>query len=301
MPETIAAASDAFLDYLLNVRQSSEHTLRAYRSDMQRLLDWMAKEASDIEDVKMLDAHSLRAFIADQAELNLAPSTLARIVSSTRAFGKFLTRSERVENNPAGLLRAPKLGRKLPHYLENDDIDKLLDAPQGSDEKALRDKAILEVLYSTGARVGELVGINDDSINFRHELVSLRGKGKKERLAPLGDPAIQALKAYFQTRDSHHGTADNERGSFLSVRGKRLHDRDVRRILDHYLQVSGLSQKTSPHTLRHSFATHLLQAGADIRSVQELLGHASLNTTQIYTHLDLEHLRDVYNKAHPRA
>lgn len=301
MAETIAAASQAFLDYLEHVRQSSEHTLRAYNGDLKRLLNWFEKEAPDVTDITQVEANSLRAFIADQASEKLAASSLARLVASTRAFGKFLARTERLSHNPAGMLRAPKLGRKLPHYLEAEDIDALLSAPHGENEKALRDKALLETLYSTGARVSELVGINDDAINFQQELVVLRGKGKKERLAPLGEPAVEAIKAYMVSRDSAHGRADADRGTFLSKRGKRLYDRDVRRILDHYLLLCGLSQKTSPHTLRHSFATHLLQAGADIRSVQELLGHASLNTTQIYTHLDLEHLRAVYRKAHPRA
>lgn len=301
MAETPQAASAAFLSYLADVRQSSEHTIRAYTRDMQRLHDWLQQEAPDIDDVTQLEANTLRAFIADQAAQSLAASSLARIVATIRAFGKFLARTERLAHNPAGMLRAPKTSRKLPHYLESQDIDALLDAPQGNTEKALRDRAILETLYSTGARVSELVGLNDDDFNLRHALVVLRGKGKKERLAPLGDPALDAIKAYWECRDLKHGGADNQRGTFLSTRGKRLYDRDVRRIMDHYLGICGLSHKTSPHTLRHSFATHLLQAGADIRSVQELLGHASLNTTQIYTHLDLEHLRKVYAQAHPRA
>ena len=301
MADTVDQAVQAFLDYLEHIRQSSEHTLRAYKNDMKRLLEWLEREAPDITSITQLEANSLRAFIADQAGLNLAASSLARIVASVRAFGKFCARSERLAHNPAGMLRAPKQQRSLPHYLESADIDALLSAPQGDDEKSVRDRALLETLYSTGARVSELVGINDDAINMRHALVTLRGKGKKERIAPLGDPALDAIKAYMQLRDAKYGRGEDERGTFLSTRGKRLHDRDIRRLMDHYLGKCGLSQKASPHTLRHSFATHLLQAGADIRSVQELLGHASLNTTQIYTHLDLEHLRSVYAKAHPRA
>lgn len=304
-PETIGETVQAFKDYLQHVRMYSEHTLRAYAGDLKRLLAWLEKEASDITDIRQLEGQSLRAFIADQASEDLAPSTLARLVACMRAFGKFLANSERLSYNPAGMLRAPRQGRTLPHYLESEDILALFNAAAaGTSEKYLRDTAILETLYSTGMRVSELVGLDDQRIDFQQDLVIVRGKGKKERLAPLGRPAHQALRTYIQTRNSVHGHDDStaqQRGTFLSVRGNRLHDRDVRRILDHYLSVCGLSQKTSPHTLRHSFATHLLQAGADIRSVQELLGHASLNTTQIYTHLDVEHLRKVYELAHPRA
>ena len=199
--------------------------------------------------------------------------------------------------------------RKLPHYLETHDLEALLAAPQGDDESALRDRAILETLYSTGMRVSELVGMNDRDLDLIGGIVRVRGKGRKERLAPVGMPAVRAIEAYRVARDAKHGRDTAERGTFLSSAkakrggggGRRISDVDVRRRLAHHLAAAGLSSRTTPHTLRHSFATHLLRAGADIRVVQELLGHRSLNTTQIYTHLTIEALRQVYRKAHPRA
>jgi integrase/recombinase XerC len=204
------------------------------------------------------------------------------------------------------LLRGPRQRRALPHWLEPDEITALLAAPHGGDEAAVRDKALLETLYSTGMRVGELVAVNDADLDPAAGTCLIRGKGRKERLGLLGGPALAALAAYRLRRDAIHGGGAPDRGTFLSVRarhrgGRRLTDRDVRRILLRYLVACDLSRKITPHTLRHSFATHLVQAGADIRSVQELLGHASLSTTAIYTHLSLDALREVYRKAHPRA
>jgi integrase/recombinase XerC len=299
--ETIEEASEAFLASLRDLRQASEHTLRAYRGECRRLLDWLAREAGDLQHPQELDGRSLRAYIADLAAGGLAPSSLARAVAALRAFGRFLLTTERVTANPAGLLRAPKQGRKLPSVLEDAEIEALLAAPDPATQAGARDRAMLEILYSGGLRVGELVSLDDRQIDCLGQVVLVRGKGRKERLAPLGRPAVQAFEAYRLLRDAAHGRGREDRGAFLSLRGQRISDRDVRRRLDGYLAATGLSPKTSPHTLRHSFATHLLQAGADIRAVQELLGHASLNTTQIYTHLSLEHLREVYRLAHPRA
>jgi integrase/recombinase XerC len=300
--ETITQACDCFLAHLRDARQVSEHTLRAYGNDLKRLLDWLALEAPDLQHLFQLEDRSLRSFVADQAEQGLAGASVARLVASLRSFGRFVATTERLSYNPAGMLRAPRSGRKLPQVFEQDDVAALLAAPKGNDFKALRDRAILELLYSTGMRVGELVALDDSHIDPLGGLVTVRGKGRKERLALLGGPAIEAWEAYRLARDAAHGRdPGGRRGAWLSLRGKRLYDRDIRRMLDHYLALCGLSPKASPHTLRHSFATHLLQAGADIRSVQELLGHASLNTTQIYTHLDLKQLREVYRRAHPRA
>ncbi|MBA2482411.1 MAG: tyrosine recombinase XerC [Planctomycetes bacterium] len=307
MTETIGQSAEAFLAYLRDARQASAHTLRAYTRELADVLAWLAREAPEVASVGSISGSLLRAYVADRAGSGLAPASVARAVACLRSFGKFLATTERLGANPAALLRAPRVGRKLPHWLETSDIDLLLSAPQGDDERGCRDRALFEVLYSTGMRVGELVALNDRQIDLIGGVAVVRGKGRKERLAPLGKPAITALEAYVRRRDSAHGPGAGARGTFLSVRapkrrgGKRLADRDVRRILAHHLAVLGLSPKTSPHTLRHSFATHLLSAGADIRAVQELLGHASLNTMQIYTHLTIDALRAVYEKAHPRA
>jgi integrase/recombinase XerC len=304
-------AADAFLAHLGNARQASPHTLRAYRHELDACLAWFAREAPDVQDLHQLDARLLRHCIADRASSGLEPASVARAVAVVRAFGRFLATSERLSANPAATLRAPRKPRKLPHYLETDEIGALLAAPLANapadDEAALRDAALLELLYSTGMRVSEVVGLDDGHIDLFGGVVTARGKGRKERLAPMGRPAVRAFESYRARRNAIHGAGTPQRGSFLSIAhprgdgGVRLADRDVRRILERYLTLTGLSSKTTPHTLRHSFATHLLRAGADIRAVQELLGHASLNTTQIYTHLTIDALRAVYEKAHPRA
>jgi integrase/recombinase XerC len=306
---------EAFLAHLRDGREASTHTLRAYRHELAGLLAWLGREAPQVATVADLAAPLLRACIADRAGgdgghgRSPSPASVARTVAALRAFGRFLATSERLGANPAALLRAPRVGRKLPHYLETAEIEALLAAPAGDGEAAVRDRAMLEMLYSTGMRVGELVALDDRHLDLIGGVARLRGKGRKERLAPLGTPAVRAFESYRAIRDATHGRDTAGRGSFLSVAGakrgggggRRLSTRDVQRILAKHIALTGLSPKTSPHTLRHSFATHLVQAGADIRVVQELLGHSSLNTTQIYTHLTIEALREVYRRAHPRA
>jgi integrase/recombinase XerC len=309
--ESVAAAGAAFIAHLRDARQASEHTLRAYRHELDGLLAWLGRSAQAGTAVAELSPVLLRSWISERAGAagSVSPATLARTVAALRAFGRFLATSERLPANPALMLRAPRVGRPLPHYLEAAQIEALLLAPSGPDEAPLRDRAMLELLYSTGMRVGELVALEDRHLDLIGQVARLRGKGRKERLAPLGEPAIRAFEAYRSARDQHHGPAVSGRASFLSVStakrasggGRRLSTRDVGRIVARHLAAAGLSSRTSPHTLRHSFATHLVQAGADIRAVQELLGHSSLNTTQIYTHLTIEALREVYDRAHPRA
>jgi integrase/recombinase XerC len=307
--DTITDAVDAFLAHLTDARQASTHTLRAYRHELSGFCAWPNTAPSGRQALSALTPSLMRLFIAERAGAALKPATLARTVASLRAFGRFLATSERLTANPATLLRAPRARRKLPRYLERDQINALLAAPSGdSDEATLRDRAILELLYSTGMRVAELVALDDRSLDLIGGVAVVRGKGRKERLAPIGTPAVKAIERYRTTRDTIHGRGELTRGTFLSVAtakrsaggGHRLSDQDVRRILVRRCAEAGLPA-TSPHTLRHSFATHLLQAGADIRAVQELLGHRSLNTTQIYTHLTIGALREVYRKAHPRA
>lgn len=300
MSERVADAVAAFLDHFRDGEGASPHTLRAYRGDLDRFLDWLAREAEDVDTVERLDSRTLRSHVADLAASGRARTTIARAVAALRSFGRFLHRSGRRDHDPATTLRPPRPERHLPHYLDDDDLSRLLDAPQGEGWMALRDRAILEALYSSGMRVSELVGCNDGAIDSRSGAIRVRGKGRKERLALLGGPAVEAVERYRRARDAALPERA-DRAVFVSKNGRRLADRDVRRILDRHLATSGVSPKTSPHTLRHSFATHLLRRGADIRAVQELLGHASLNTTQVYTHLDLEDLREVYHLAHPRA
>ena len=295
-----------FLDHLRDAANASPHTIRAYAGDLEAMLAWLDANAPDVATIHALQPIHLRAFAADRAGQG-ARASVARTVATLRSFGAFLVRSERLSASPATMLRGPRADRKLPHYLERDDVARLLAAPAGDDERACRDRALLEVLYSTGMRVSELVGLDDPDLDLIGGMCKARGKGRKERLCLLGAPAVRAVEAYRRVRITVHGVGTPTRGLFLSIRalrrkgGRRLLDRDVRRILERHLITAGLSTVTTPHTLRHSFATHLVQAGADIRSVQELLGHASLNTTQIYTHLTIGALREVYQKAHPRA
>ena len=291
-------------DYLigLRARERSLHTQRAYTRELSGFLRWLAEHHPAITTSGGLEHAVLRGYLAHRAASGLAHASTARLAACLRSFGKWLAVTERIPANPGALLRSPRVKRALPIFMETADLELLLAAPAGEEEAAVRDRAMLEVLYSTGMRVGELVGSNDRDYDLIGGVVKVRGKGRKERLAPLGRPALTALRAYRTVRDAVHGSdATKARGTFLSLNGLRLYDRDVRRLLQKHLLTAGLSSKIHPHTLRHSFATHLLQAGADIRAVQELLGHASLNTTQIYTHLTIEALREAYAKAHPRA
>jgi integrase/recombinase XerC len=305
--ESLATAMDAFVAHLRDGRDASPHTVRAYERELSELRAWIVERAPQVGTPAQLGGQVLRAYLADRAAGGLANSSLARLVAALRSFGRFLATTERLGANPAALLRAPRQGRKLPHYLEQQEIERLLTAPAGDDERCARDRAILEALYSTGMRASELVGLDDRDLDLIGGVARLRGKGRKQRLAPLGMPAVHAIEAYQRARDAAHGRGPASRGTFLSSKdgkkggGRRLATRDLQRILARRILEAGLSPKTTPHTLRHSFATHLLRAGADIRAVQELLGHASLNTTQIYTHLTIDALREVYRRAHPRA
>ena len=287
-----------YLRYLREVRQASAHTLRAYERDLARCLQYLRREEGRLPRAGELNATRLRLYLASLSESGLQPSSLARHLSSLRSFLRWLEERGRLPANPAAALRGPRRRRKLPRYLEEHEVEALLDAPQPADTEARRDRALLEVLYSTGCRAAELVGLDEDDLDLHRGLVRLRGKGRKERLGMLGQPARAALATYLE----HKAAAGRERGAlFLNHRGGRLTDRSLRRILERCLRRAGIARACTPHTLRHSFATHLLRRGADLRTVQELLGHASLATTQIYTHVSLEGLRRLYERANPLA
>jgi integrase/recombinase XerC len=314
MNQPIAQAIQAFLAHQADVRQASPHTLRAYRHEMASFLAFLTANGHDLLPIAELSSSLLRSYLADRSETGrgkrpLKPTSIARTAAALRSFARYLAASERLPANPAAMLRAPRVRRALPHYLDGEAVTRLLNGPEGDEEEPVRDRAILEMLYSTGMRAGELVALDDASLDLIGGVARLRGKGRKERLAPLGIPAIRCFERYAQLRNNLHGPPTKGRACFLSCAtakrgtggGRRLATRDLQRIVAHTVQLIGMSPKTTPHTLRHSFATHLTQAGADIRSVQELLGHSSLNTTQIYTHLTIEALREVYPRAHPRA
>jgi integrase/recombinase XerC len=244
----------------------------------------------------------LRGLLTALHEAGFAKTSIARKLASLRSFYRFGQREGWVKANPARALRNPRKGRTLPHFLTTEEIGKLLAAPAARTPMGLRDRAILETLYSAGLRVSELVGLNDGDVDMPQGIVRVRGKGRKERLAPLGSYALKALAAWLKVRQvSPRQPQGRETPVFTNRFGTRLTTRSVGRLLEKYLAETGLDARTSPHTLRHSFATHLLDRGADVRSVQELLGHKSLVTTQIYTHVTTASLRAAYEKAHPRA
>ena len=304
MTETATAVLDGlarrFLSRLATERNYSEHTIRAYGRDLREFFQFLAEEGK--ADVHAVDHLLLRKYLARLRARDLARTTISRILSSLRSFYSHLCREGFCDQNPVKAVRAPRMERKLPHFLTPEEVEKLLGAPDRATVAGKRDLAILETLYSTGARVSELVGMNVDDLDFISDLVLVRGKRKKERLCHLGRYAVEALKDYLFVRGVGPDRAGlTHQPLFLNKLNTRLSDRGVRRILDKYILVCGLSSKTSPHTLRHSFATHMLSGGADLRAVQELLGHESLATTQIYTHLPMETLMAVYARSHPRA
>lgn len=290
-----------FLRHLDVERGASEHTLKSYREDLQTFEEYFADDAGKAPQPGTIRAVDLRGYLSALHDAGYAKTSIARKLASLRSFYRFGQRQGWVDANPATALRNPRKGRKLPHFLTTDEIGKLLAAPDDQ-PLGLRDRAILETLYSAGLRVSEAVGLNDGDVNLREAIVRVRGKGRRERLAPLGSYAIEAINQWKQVRQlAPKAPTGPDAPLFVNRFGTRLSTRSVGRMLEKYLHLADLDGRTSPHTLRHSFATHLLDRGADIRSVQELLGHKSLVTTQIYTHLSTANLREAYEKAHPRA
>jgi integrase/recombinase XerC len=291
-----------FLRYLLVERNSSPLTVKSYREDLTALNEYLTESYGHEPEPAEISALDLRGYVAALHEAGYAKTSVARRLASLRSFFRFAQREGMADANPAKPLRNPRPDRNLPHFLTTDEIGRLLESPPRTDPAGLRDRAILETMYSAGLRVSELVGINDGDLDFEGGLVRIRGKGRRERLAPLGSFALEAIQQWQSCRKlSPREPKGPEAPLFVNKFGRRLTTRSIGRMLEKYLRITGLDQRTSPHTLRHSFATHLLDRGADIRSVQELLGHKSLVTTQIYTHISTTGLREVYQRAHPRA
>ncbi|HVX61294.1 MAG TPA: tyrosine recombinase XerC [Pirellulales bacterium] len=291
-----------FLQYLQVERNCSTYTIKSYREDLEALAEYLTErygQPPSPGDIVTLD---LRGYLSGLHEQGLAKSTIARRLASMRSFFRFGQREGWAKSNPAKPLRNPRKSRSLPHFLSSEELGKLLEAPPASEMLGLRDRAILEVLYSAGLRVSELVGLNEGDLDLAAGIVRVRGKGKRERLSPVGSFAAQAVKQWLRVRRVSPREPEGRNAPlFINRHGRRLTTRSVGRMLEKYLTITGLDRRTTPHTLRHSFATHLLDGGADIRSVQELLGHKSLVTTQIYTHVSTANLRAAYEKAHPRA
>lgn len=292
-----------FLRYLDVERNASDLTIKAYREDLFDLCDYLLSQASgQVLDPDQVSARDLRGYLSALHAAGYARSSIARKLASLRSFYRFAQRQQLASSNPAKPLRNPRGQRKLPHFLSDDQLSALLLTPPSDTVAGLRDRAILETVYSAGLRVSEVVGLNVGDIDFESGVIRIRGKGRKERLGALGSYAEQALRLYMQRRELSPKEPVGELAPvFLNRFGRRLTTRSVGRMLEKHLASAGLDRRTTPHTLRHSFATHLLNRGADIRSVQELLGHKSLVTTQIYTHVSTASLQEVYDKAHPRA
>ncbi len=286
---------------------ASVHTLRNYVSDLRQLDAFLRERGLVTADtpprvaVERVDQMAVRAFVAHLMQRN-RKSSVGRKLSATKGFFRFLLRRGLVQSDPTVGIATPKKEQQLPVHLTVDDMFRLLDAPPVDSAAGVRDRAILETLYSCGLRVSELIGLNWEDVDEGLELVRVRGKGDKERLVPVGRKALAALTSYRALIPQLCARSlVDERAVFLNRQGRRLTTRSVARIVEYYVKATGIPVKASPHALRHSFATHLLNAGADLRAIQELLGHASLSTTQRYTHLNLDQLMTVYDKAHPRA
>ena len=274
-------------------RNASEHTLRNYHDDLTQFFDVVGRRR--LRDITPLD---IRQFLAEQSTHHYAKRTIARRLSCVRSFFRFLCREGLLKHNPAAVVPSPRLERRLPHFLDETQVVRLLEAPPTDRWQGVRDRAILETLYSTGMRVSELVGLNLEDVEEISGTVIVRGKGKRERLVPIGKTALKAIQRSLANRPKR---VKVPYAVFVSQKGTRLTVRQVDRLLQRYVKHAQLPVSISPHSLRHTFATHLLDRGADLRSVQELLGHQSLSTTQLYTHVTPQRLKKVYDQAHPRA
>jgi integrase/recombinase XerC len=293
-----------FLDYLTYERNVSPNTIAAYRDDLESFTTFLCEDyltlGRDQLELRGIDHLAVRAYLAHLSRRKLARASVARHLSALRTFFKYLVREGLADANPARGVATPKREKHLPAVMQTSDVALLLEQPDASEPLGARDRAFLELLYASGLRISELVGIDLDDLELRARLVKVHGKGSKERIVPFGSKAEEALRAWLSVRGTLVEDVE-EQAVFVNYRGERITTRSVRRLFDGYLRKAALQKGISPHTLRHSFATHLLNAGADLRGIQELLGHASLSTTQKYTHLNDWQLIAVYKKAHPKA
>ena len=300
---------DRFHNHLKYERNVSEHTLRNYMSDIEQFYDFLCPRDAEGNrpyiDLRQIDHITIREYLSNLYQGKRKKTSIARKLATLRTFFKFLCREQVVEMNPARLVSSPKLDKRLPKVLSVDDVIKLIETPDPETVLGKRDRAILELLYATGIRVSELTGLSLEDVDFRHESLLVKGKGRKERIVPFGGKAKEALQIYLSVRGELLIEAREEERDpgalFLNYQGTKITTRSVARMVDKYVRECAMANDTSPHSLRHSFATHMLSAGADLRAIQELLGHARLSTTQVYTHVSVEKLIEVYDKAHPKA
>jgi integrase/recombinase XerC len=293
-----------FLNYLTYERNVSGNTVGAYRTDLESFIHFLCNDyfsmGRDQLDLRRVDHLTIRSYLAHLGRRKLSRSSMARHLSALRSFFKYLMREGMVEANPARTVATPKREKQLPAVMQTAEVALLIEQADASTTLGMRDRAFLELLYASGLRISELVGIDIDDFELRAKLVKVRGKGSKERIVPFGSKAEEAVRAWMEVRGELAHDPD-EQALFVNYRGQRITTRSVRRLFDGYIRKAALRAGISPHTMRHSFATHLLNSGADLRGIQELLGHSSLSTTQKYTHLNDWQLIAVYKKAHPRA
>jgi len=291
---------DEFIEHLQHGRGLSPHTVRAYKGDLERFIEFLGGE----ERLLGIDGNpvEIRRYLARLHTAGLRKSTTARLLSCLRTFYRWCADSGRVRDNPLLQVRTPRPDKKLPVFLDEQEMQRLLEAPDGDDFLTLRDRALLETIYGGGLRVSEATGLDLGDLHLEEGVAGVRGKGNRERLSPLGKGAVEALSRYLPARAARlERLGRSSPAVFLNKNGTRLNVRSVRRVLDRWVPRAGIARPVFPHALRHSFATHLLNRGADLRAVQELLGHADLSTTQIYTHVTVPRLKEVYDRAHPRA
>ena len=298
MTSALEHACEDFLTYLRDVRQLSPHTLDNYRRDLASLCTHCLSQGRD-DPARLLEA-DIRHWVSQMHRRGLAGSSIQRSLSAVRSLFNYLGRSQAQRHNPAAAVQAPRRPRKLPKTLDADQVDRYLRFA-GDDPITRRDRAMAELFYSSGLRLAELTAANLQDLDRHSRLLTVTGKGRKTRTVPVGAPALQALERWLEVREPDEGDDDAQRALFLSHRGTRISRRNVQDRLRRQGRASGMLQDVHPHMLRHSFASHMLESSGDLRAVQELLGHANISTTQIYTHLDFQHLAKVYDSAHPRA
>ena len=307
---SLSRAIDGFERYVADERRFSPQTVRAYRTDLDRFADFwereFANESAGKTPLSRLDTLAVRSYLASLHRARLSNRSLARHLSTLRSFFRWACREGHLAKSPARGLPAPRVPKTLPRAMTLPDTERLLAAEEEDAAVPERERALFELLYATGLRVSEAAGLDLEDVDFSARLVRVTGKGSRERIVPFGEAAADALEAYLPSRHALRRRADEDDADageplFVNARGGRLTSRSMARLLKRRLRAAGLPAEISPHALRHTFATHLLQAGADLRAIQELLGHASLSTTQKYTHLDAARLREVYRNAHPKA
>ena len=298
-----------FLEHLDLERNLSANTLRAYGGDLDRFLTFLARDYLNVRPANIapedVEPAAVRAFLASMTRRDLSRRSQARALSAVRSLFRFACLRGRLDANPASGVRTPKQEKTLPRHLRPGEVEDLIETPVSEGPLERRDRALLELLYAAGLRVGELVGLDWPDIDLGARVVRVLGKGGKERMVPFGAPAREALEAWredwHEMRSKHPAGDDEDEPVFLSQSGRRLSDRSVRRVIDQRAAAAGIPAGVHPHTLRHTFATHLLEEGADLRTIQELLGHSSLATTQRYTHVEIERMLRIYRDSHPRA